>query len=134
MTPEYDQAAAVLSAQDPPFTLAKVDAIENKYIADRMGVKGTPTLLFFVDGQKADYTGDRDKDSIVEWINKKTGPPSLEVDCATLTTHVSEAKLAMSYFGSLEGDLYHIFMKGARNPVVNEKYSFFHTTNTTCGS
>ena len=29
-----------------------------------------------------DYTGGRTKDTIVEWINKKTGPVSAEVDCA----------------------------------------------------
>jgi thiol-disulfide isomerase/thioredoxin len=47
LTPEYEAAAAVLSAQDPPRTIAKVDATENKGIADRMQVKGFPTLYFY---------------------------------------------------------------------------------------
>ena len=47
LAPEYEEAAAVLSAQDPPRTIAKVDATENKGIADRMGIKGFPTLFFF---------------------------------------------------------------------------------------
>jgi len=50
LTPEYEAAAAVLSAQDPPRTIAKVDATENKGIADRMGIKGFPTLFFFNQG------------------------------------------------------------------------------------
>jgi protein disulfide-isomerase A1 len=50
LTPEYEGAAAVLSAQDPPRTIAKVDATENKGIADRMGIKGFPTLFFFNQG------------------------------------------------------------------------------------
>jgi protein disulfide-isomerase A1 len=50
LTPEYEGAAAVLSAQDPPRTIAKVDATENKGIADRMGIKGFPTLFFFNPG------------------------------------------------------------------------------------
>jgi len=35
-------------------------------------------------GTKLDYTGGRTKDTIVEWINKKTGPISKEVDCAAM--------------------------------------------------
>jgi len=50
LAPEYEQAATVLSAQDPPRTIAKVDATENKGIADRMGIKGFPTLFFFNQG------------------------------------------------------------------------------------
>ena len=47
LKPEYEQAAAVLSAQDPPQTIAKIDATENKVIASRMGIDGFPTLFFF---------------------------------------------------------------------------------------
>ena len=47
LAPEYEEAAAVLSAQDPPLTIAKVDATENKAIADRMQIKGFPTLYWF---------------------------------------------------------------------------------------
>jgi len=50
LAPEYEAAAAVLSAQDPPRTIAKVDATENKGITDRMGIKGFPTLFFFNQG------------------------------------------------------------------------------------
>ena len=47
LTPEYEGAAEVLAAQDPPRTIAKVDATENKVIADKMGIKGFPTLFFY---------------------------------------------------------------------------------------
>ena len=47
LAPEYEAAAEVLGAQDPPRTIAKVDATENKVIADRMQIKGFPTLYFF---------------------------------------------------------------------------------------
>ena len=51
-----------------------------------------------------------------------------------MKTSVADTKLALSYFGALEGDLYDAFMKGARNPAINENYSFFHTTDTACAS
>ena len=47
LTPEYEAAAEVLRNQETPRTIAKVDATENKAIADRMQIKGFPTLYFF---------------------------------------------------------------------------------------
>jgi len=99
-----------------------------------MQIKGFPTLYFFNQGTKQDYTGGRTKDTIIDWINKKTGPVSTEVTCETMATKTAEAKLAISYNGALEGDLWDAFMKGAKNPSISEKYQFFHTTETSCGS
>jgi hypothetical protein len=48
LTPEYAGAAAVLAEKNPPRYLAKVDATENKDLAERFEVKGFPTLLWFV--------------------------------------------------------------------------------------
>ena len=47
LTPEYAAAAAKLGALDPPRFLAKVDATENKEVAERHAVKGFPTLFFY---------------------------------------------------------------------------------------
>ena len=79
-----------------------------------------------------DYTGGRTKDTIIEWVNKKTGPASTEVDCDGMKAKTAESKLALSYFGALEGDLFDNFMKGAKSAAIGEKYSFFHTTDAAC--
>jgi len=47
LAPEYVKAAKTLAALDPPKYIAKVDATENKEVAERFGVKGFPTLHFF---------------------------------------------------------------------------------------
>lgn len=47
LAPEYEAAAEVLAAQDPPRTIAKVDATEAKGLAERMAIKGFPTLFFW---------------------------------------------------------------------------------------
>ena len=47
LAPEYEGAAEVLTAQDPPRTIAKVDATENKALGDRFEIKGFPTLKFY---------------------------------------------------------------------------------------
>merc|ERR1719246_359213 len=79
-----------------------------------------------------EYSGGRTKDTIIDWINKKTGPASTEVDCEAMKAKTADAKLALSYFGALEGDVFENFMKGAKNPAIGEKYSFFHTADAAC--
>lgn len=47
LAPEYAKAAEKLAQQNPPLYVAKVDATEQKQLAERFAVKGFPTLLFF---------------------------------------------------------------------------------------
>jgi len=97
-----------------------------------MSIKGFPTLYFFNHGTKMDYNGGRSKDTIIDWINKKTGPASLEVDCDKMQSSTADAKLAISYFGESAGALWDAYMDSARNPAISEKFSFFHTTDAAC--
>jgi thiol-disulfide isomerase/thioredoxin len=47
LAPEYAKAAQKLKENNPPYYLAKVDATEQKAIAEKFAVKGFPTLFFF---------------------------------------------------------------------------------------
>jgi thiol-disulfide isomerase/thioredoxin len=47
LAPEYAKAAKTMASWNPPKYVAKVDATENKEVAERFGVKGFPTLHFF---------------------------------------------------------------------------------------
>jgi thioredoxin-like negative regulator of GroEL len=47
LAPEYVAAAETLAKNDPPFFLAKVDATEQKKIAEEFGIQGFPTLKWF---------------------------------------------------------------------------------------
>jgi thioredoxin-like negative regulator of GroEL len=47
LTPEYEAAAETLAKNDPPFFVAKVDATEQKKVAEEFGVQGFPTLKWF---------------------------------------------------------------------------------------
>jgi len=82
LEPEYASAAKTLQDDGSPAKLAKVDATENKDLANKFGVKGYPTLKFFKDGTPLEYTGGRTADTIVAWLNKKTGPPAVVLDSA----------------------------------------------------
>jgi len=74
LAPEYAAAATKLAEKDSPVKLAKVDATEHKELGTKFGVKGYPTLKFFKNGVAQDYAGGRTTDTIIQWLDKKSGP------------------------------------------------------------
>jgi protein disulfide-isomerase A1 len=124
LAPEYAGAAAVLAEQSPPQYVAKCDTTENNALGERFEIKGFPTLVFFRNGKREDYTGGRTKDTIVQWINKKTGPASIELACEFIKPTDS---LSAVFFGDFEGELFSLFMDVAKS---NEGYTFFHSAGS----
>jgi len=125
LAPEYEKAAATLAEKDPPRYVAKVDATTNDKLSKKYGVQGFPTLFWFVNQEKFEYTGGRTADTIISWITKKTGNPSDAVSCDTLGDKAS-SKLNVVYFGATEGENFDFFMNTAKNPAA-EKFAFFNT-------
>jgi len=124
LAPEYAAAAAVLAQQDPPQYVAKVDTTEQTALGERFEIKGFPTLIWFRNGKREDYTGGRTKDTIIQWINKKTGPASKELACDQFAQ--VKDQLSAVFFGDFEGDSYNTFIEVAKS---SEGYSFFHAAS-----
>lgn len=62
--------------------IAKLEATENRDVADKFDVKGYPTLRWFENGKDVEYDGGRTTATIVNWVNKKLGNVSTEIKSA----------------------------------------------------
>jgi protein disulfide-isomerase A1 len=126
LVPEYAGAAEVLGKQTPPLYVAKVDATVHAALGTKYGVSGYPTLKWFVNGEPTEYGGGRTKDEIVNWINKRSGPPSKSVDAAGLDKEIEANKVTVVFFGA-EGADFTNFEKAAS---ADDKRTFIHTSDS----
>jgi len=70
-----------------------------------------------------EYNGGRTENEIVNWILKKVGPPSQEVNCDDLKAKTEETKLAAVFFGEFEGREYStVYAEVNAHPTVSEKF------------
>lgn len=108
MAPAYAAAAEELKSigGDNYIPLAKVDATTESIVAEKYGVKGYPTLKFFIDGNAKEYEGGRTKEEIVQWVLKKSGPPSVELKTSEdLKTQIAkQSSPLVVFFGEGEDD------------------------------
>lgn len=77
LAPEWNKAAKTLA--DSTVKLAKVDATEHKDLASQFEIRGFPTIKYIKNGKTSDYTGGRTESEIVQWVNKKAGPPAVTI-------------------------------------------------------
>jgi protein disulfide-isomerase A1 len=127
LAPEYSGAAKILKESDPAVPLAKVDATQSQEIATKHGVQGYPTIKFFIKGEPIDFNGGRTQADIVNWIKKKTGPPSVALsDAAELEKLKTDNKVVIAYFGK-DDDHYKNFVKVAQSI---EALTFTHSHDT----
>ena len=78
--PEFVKAGQTLREKDSPIKLGKVDGTEETELMDKHQVTGYPTLKLYRRGEVVPYTGGRMAPEIVEWLEKKTGPPANILD------------------------------------------------------
>lgn len=106
LAPEYAKAAKALADKNSPIKLGMVDATEEQELAEKHGVRGYPTLKFFRNGTPIEYNGGREKDTIISWLEKKTGPPAKELEnVAAAEEFLKEQNVAVvGFFKDRESD------------------------------
>ncbi|GJS06814.1 protein disulfide-isomerase [Tanacetum coccineum] len=131
LTPEFENAASILSSNEPPVVLAKVDANDekNKDLANEYDIKSFPTLKVIKDGGKLiqSYKGPRVAEGIVAYMKKQTGPASIEIksveDGSTLIE--GDKIVIVGVFPELSGEKFNTFF--ALSEKLRSDYEFAHT-------
>ncbi|XP_058828893.1 protein disulfide-isomerase [Topomyia yanbarensis] len=141
LAPEYAKAATALAEKKSNIKLGKVDATEEQELAEKHGVRGYPTLKFFRSGTPIEYNGGREKDTIISWLEKKTGPSAKELETvADAEAFLEELNVAVvGFFKDRESDAAKAFLTTA-NAI--DDYAFAITSSdevyakyeATCGS
>ena len=97
--PELEKAAAVLRKEN--LIVAKVDATAEKKLAEKYQVRGYPTVKFFKKGQATDYTAGRKEQDVINWVRKKSGPPTKPLKTADdVEKFKSDNEVCAIYFGN----------------------------------
>jgi protein disulfide-isomerase A1 len=114
LAPEYAAAAAELKASGNKAVLAKVDADSESDLGSQYGVKGFPTLKWFVNGkmQDVDYDGGRIAKDIVSWVIKRSGPAYIKSN-EELDSELASARdkpVVIAILSDLNGALAREFM------------------------
>lgn len=102
--PEYEKAAPTLRKDG--FYLAKVDATAEKELAKKFEIRGYPTTKFFIKGEAIDYTGGRTESGVIEWVKKKSQPPTKPLETVDdVEKFLKENPVCSIYFGTNKDDL-----------------------------
>merc|ERR1739847_120064 len=115
LAPEYAKAAGQLAEKDSPVKLGKVDATEEGPLAEKFEVRGYPTLKFFKNGKPMEYNGGRTAETIITWVEKKTGPAAVtlaDVDAAKKFVEDNEIAV-VGFFAEAEGEAAKAFLEVA---------------------
>ncbi|KAM4751211.1 protein disulfide-isomerase A2 [Anableps anableps] len=112
--PIFTEAAEKLKDEEPGMRLAKVDAIEEKELADEFEIGSFPTLKVFIDGdrkQPVEYTGKRSVVGIIQWMKRRAGPGTSNLDSvASAAKFISSHNVSVvGFFDSLESESAKVF-------------------------
>lgn len=103
----YEEAAQLLKWSLSPATLAKFDVTTSDDTANKYEIKGTPLIRLFRHGIMSRYTGDGvGSNSIIDWVNKKTGPAFFVLNTVDEFIRFQEkhSAFALGVFADLESD------------------------------
>ena len=117
--PELEKAAHVLRKEN--LIVAKVDATTEKKLAEKYQVRGYPTVKFFKKGVPIEYTAGRKEQDVINWVRKKSGPPTKTLKTAEeVEQFQKDNEVCVVYFGKDAQDL-KVFTDVA---MKNEDYPF----------
>ncbi|KAL0477110.1 protein disulfide-isomerase [Acrasis kona] len=126
--PEFEALADSLKeAKNVTIATLDCDKDQNKALAERYEIQGFPTVKLFKGGEVyRDYEGDRTKDAILNWVNKKTGPVAKiiasveELKDFLSKTKESATTAVVGFFSNKDSESYKTFLKNAADASLED--------------
>lgn len=94
LAPVYEEAAGRLKKEEQGMRLAKVDATDDKELAEEFEINGYPSIRLFVNGNRTksrDYTGERSAEGIIQWMKRQASPGVPTLDSAASVAQFIDA-------------------------------------------
>ncbi|XP_051559803.1 protein disulfide-isomerase A2 isoform X2 [Myxocyprinus asiaticus] len=109
LEPIYAEVAGLLKKESSAIRLAKVDAIEERDLAEEFDANSFPTIKFLKDGNRqnaTDFSGKRTVKGITKWLERHTGPSASVLDDVKSTEALLDLHdvIVVGFFQDLEGD------------------------------
>ncbi|XP_015215634.2 protein disulfide-isomerase A2 [Lepisosteus oculatus] len=109
LEPEYAEAAGILKTESSDIRLAKVDATEQKGLAEEFQISSFPILKLFKDGDRKtpiEFTGKRKALGIVQWLKRRTGPVSTVLESVASAQDLIDANnvTVIGFFTDMESE------------------------------
>jgi len=104
MKPAWDRLATTF-AKSEHVVIADADCTASgQQICQKVGVRGYPTIKYYVDGVQRDYQGGRDYDALKKFVEKNLGPPPppCEISKMEETCNKKEKKYITKFSGDME--------------------------------
>lgn len=127
LEPEYTEAADTLSKQDPPVTLARVDASKDIDFAKKWDIEGVPTLRWFVNQKPRIFHAGKTTSEIIDWVKTRAGPSVKKVDDSQFASLTKKEKIVVSFLGDTNSTEYSEFKKVADN---DSKHVYVHNPSS----
>jgi len=80
LKPVWKEIGEDLKSGGYDVAVARVEAYDEKKLAEQYGIEGYPTIKLFIDGTPHDYNGERTKEQILEFVDRKTKKALKTVD------------------------------------------------------
>ncbi|XP_029293771.1 protein disulfide-isomerase A2 [Cottoperca gobio] len=114
LEPVYAEAAGKLKGEEATIRLAKVEATEEKELAEEFNVGGFPTLKLFMNGdrkQPIEFTGKRSAEGIIQWMKRRAGPGAPVLDSADSAAQFIDSHnvTVVGFFDNLESEVAKVF-------------------------
>ena len=122
--PEFSKAATTLKNEN--LHLGKVDATENRKLAEKYKITSYPTIKLFSNGRAIPYEGGRTEKSVVDWMRKKTGKNVKEIsNVEECEKFINEKDVNVLYFGNDENSLNEFNVVA----MINDDFAFGQSNN-----